>query len=156
MGWGISGNDNKTSLLIGKRLSTSVGCCCTQVSYLWSVFSRRRWHSSSLLVLEIYFLYYLVWLNYCGMAKWSRFVIVKWFSIVQPIMKRWVLFELCCKSYGASQKTRCYLYLMHEYGRWTILGVMAVPVLIITVKLAAIVSIKEYFVCTDLLLPPFR
>ncbi len=41
-------------------------------------------------------------------------------------------------------KLKRYLHLMHEYGRWAMLDVMVVAILIVTVKLGAIASIKVH------------
>ena len=38
-----------------------------------------------------------------------------------------------------------YLHLMHEYGRWAMLDVMVVAVLIVTVKLGAIASVQVHY-----------
>ena len=43
-----------------------------------------------------------------------------------------------------NSKTKRYLHLMHDYGRWAMLDVMVVAVLIVTVKLGAIASIKVH------------
>lgn len=73
------------------------------------------------------------------------FFIVAGFSIVLPIMKILVLFKLLTMSTKENPKTRRYLHLMHEYGRWAMLDVMVVAVLIVTVKLGAIASIQVHF-----------
>jgi paraquat-inducible protein A len=73
------------------------------------------------------------------------FVIVAGFSIVLPIMKIWVLYQLLSTSIKENPMTRRYLHLMHEYGRWSMLDVMVVAVLIVTVKLGAIASIQVHF-----------
>jgi len=37
------------------------------------------------------------------------------------------------------------MHLMHEYGRWAMLDVMVVAVLIVTVKLGAVASIEVHY-----------
>ncbi len=73
------------------------------------------------------------------------FVLVAGFSIALPIMKIRVLFKLFSTTTTENPKIKRYLHLMHEYGRWAMLDVMVVAVLIVTVKLGAIASIKVHF-----------
>lgn len=73
------------------------------------------------------------------------FVVVAGFSVVLPIMKIWVLFKLLSPKNPHNSKTQRYLHLMHEYGRWAMLDVMVVAVLIVTVKLGMIASIEVHF-----------
>lgn len=77
-------------------------------------------------------------------GQYLLFVVVAGFSIVLPIMKIWILFKLLSTSITENPRTRRYLHLMHEYGRWAMLDVMVVAVLIVTVKLGAIASIKVH------------
>jgi len=72
------------------------------------------------------------------------FIAVAGFSVVLPIMKIMVLFKLLSIKLSNNLKTQRYLHLMHEYGRWAMLDVMVVAVLIVTVKLGPIVSIKVH------------
>ncbi|MEH6651106.1 MAG: paraquat-inducible protein A [Motiliproteus sp.] len=73
------------------------------------------------------------------------FLIVSGFSIVLPIMKIAVLFKLLTNNETNNPSTQRYLNLMHEYGRWAMLDVMVVAVLIVTVKLGAIASVDVHF-----------
>ena len=70
------------------------------------------------------------------------FVLVSAFSIVLPIMKIVLLFNLLHPGSAAPGRRKKLLHLMHEYGRWAMLDVMVVAVLIITVKLGALASIE--------------
>ena len=72
------------------------------------------------------------------------FVVVAGFSIVLPILKIGVLFKLLSAGSFQTPKIKRYLHLMHEYGRWAMLDVMVVAVLIVTVKLDAIASIEVH------------
>jgi len=72
------------------------------------------------------------------------FIAVAGFSVVLPIMKIMVLFKLLSIKLANSPQTQRYLHLMHEYGRWAMLDVMVMAVLIVTVKLGPIVSIKVH------------
>ncbi|MBE9396085.1 paraquat-inducible protein A [Pontibacterium sp. N1Y112] len=72
------------------------------------------------------------------------FSVVAAFSIVLPILKIGVLFKLLGAESFQTPKIKRYLHLMHEYGRWAMLDVMVVAVLIVTVKLDAIASIEVH------------
>jgi paraquat-inducible protein A len=72
------------------------------------------------------------------------FVVVAGFSIVVPFVKIAVLFKLVLHRGHHSQSFDRLLHLMHEYGRWAMLDVMVVAVLIMTVKLGAIASIEVH------------
>ena len=70
------------------------------------------------------------------------FILVGGFSVVLPILKILLLFRVI--TYGAieSEKVNKLVHLMHEYGRWAMLDVMVVAILLVTVKLGAIASIE--------------
>lgn len=70
------------------------------------------------------------------------FIIVTGFSIVLPVLKIAILFRLVLSRAAHSRTVDRLLHLMHEYGRWAMLDVMVVAILIMTVKLGAIVSIE--------------
>jgi paraquat-inducible protein A len=70
------------------------------------------------------------------------FLIVAGFSIVMPFLKIAVLLRLVLYRGPQSPGFRRLLHLMHEYGRWAMLDVMVVAILIVVVKLGAIASIQ--------------
>ncbi|WP_455208916.1 paraquat-inducible protein A [Kaarinaea lacus] len=72
------------------------------------------------------------------------FLIVAGFSIVVPILKIVVLFKLLLSQTQNSRPVKKLLHLMHEYGRWAMLDVMVVAILIVAVKLGAIASIEVH------------
>lgn len=72
------------------------------------------------------------------------FAIVAGFSIVMPLLKIAVLLQLVLLRDQHSIRINRLLHLMHEYGRWAMLDVMVVAVLIVTVKLGAIASIEVH------------
>lgn len=78
-------------------------------------------------------------------GQYLLFIVVAGFSIVLPILKIMVLFKLLLPNSNKNLKTQQYLKLMHEYGRWAMLDVMVVAVLIVTVKLRAIASVKVHY-----------
>lgn len=77
-------------------------------------------------------------------GQFLLFILVAGFSIVLPILKVYVLFRILSLNQVNNHKLNKYLHLMHEYGRWAMLDVMVVAVLITTVKLGAIASIKVH------------
>ena len=76
--------------------------------------------------------------------KFILFILIAGFSLVFPIMKIGVLFKMLVAKSLSDAKLKRYLHLMHEYGRWAMLDVMVVAILIVTVKLGAIASIKVH------------
>jgi paraquat-inducible protein A len=72
------------------------------------------------------------------------FILVTGFSIVLPVVKIGLLFWLLNFRHPDSEKMNKVLHLMHEYGRWAMLDVLVVAVLLVTVKLGAIASIEVH------------
>jgi paraquat-inducible protein A len=73
------------------------------------------------------------------------FLIVTGFSILLPILKIALLFLLLTKLDSGTKNLKRTLHLMHEYGRWAMLDVMVVAILIVTVKLGAVASIQVHY-----------
>ena len=69
------------------------------------------------------------------------FLLIFVFSIVLPVVKLYYLFMLSTKNTIHTQSYSRYLHLMHRYGRWSMLDVFVVAVLIVTVKLGALADI---------------
>jgi len=80
-----------------------------------------------------------------GNGQFLLFLVVAGFSILLPILKIGVLFALMSRRAQQSGKLSRYLHLMHEYGRWAMLDVMVVAILIVAVKLGAIVSVEIHY-----------
>jgi len=78
-------------------------------------------------------------------GKIILFLVVAGFSIVVPVLKLWVLFRLSSATPLAGTKLKRTLMLMHEYGRWAMLDVMVVAILIVTVKLGTIASLEIHY-----------
>lgn len=72
-------------------------------------------------------------------------IVVGAFSILLPLMKIFVLFKLLSNHCAQTECSKRYLYLMHQYGRWSMLDVMVVAVMIVTVKLGVIASIQVHY-----------
>lgn len=73
------------------------------------------------------------------------FFIVGAFSVVLPIAKIALLFRVLHPAIEHTEQQQKLLHLMHDYGRWAMLDVMVVAVLIVTVKLGAIASIQIHY-----------
>lgn len=73
-------------------------------------------------------------------------LVVLLFSVVVPVAKITFLFMLLINAAEqVSLRQQRYLVLMHEYGRWAMLDVLVVAVLIVTVKLGAVASIEVHW-----------
>ncbi|WP_432695498.1 paraquat-inducible protein A [Marinobacterium sp. YM272] len=78
-------------------------------------------------------------------GQYLLFVLILAFSVLLPLAKLGVLIRLLTLSGRGSPATRRILRLMHEYGRWAMLDVMVVAMLIVTVKLGVIVSVQVHY-----------
>lgn len=72
------------------------------------------------------------------------FILIAGFSIILPIAKIILLFNLLHPNTTHPNRRKKLLHLMHDYGRWAMLDVMVVAILIVTVKLGAIASIQVH------------
>lgn len=72
------------------------------------------------------------------------FLLVGIFSILLPFVKLAILLRILTAGQAVSVSTKKLLHLMHDYGRWAMLDVMVVAVLIVTVKLGAIASVEVH------------
>lgn len=70
------------------------------------------------------------------------FLIIGLFSIILPVAKIILLFNLLHPNTVEVNHRKKLLNLMHHYGRWAMLDVMVVAMLIVSVKLGAIASIQ--------------
>ncbi|MBT2989441.1 MAG: paraquat-inducible protein A [Candidatus Thiodiazotropha sp. (ex Ctena orbiculata)] len=73
---------------------------------------------------------------------WFLFVIVGLFSVVLPVIKIVLLFLLLQLRQFNSTRYLQLLKLMHDYGRWGMLDVMVVAVMVVAVKLDVIAEIE--------------
>lgn len=76
--------------------------------------------------------------------QYVLFIVIGLFSIVIPIIKILILFILLALKNPENNTLKKLLHLMHEYGRWAMLDVMVVAILIVTVKLGALVSVQVH------------
>ena len=71
------------------------------------------------------------------------FLLVAGFSVFLPILKIGTLYILL-SSKTAKNNHKKILHYMHEFGRWAMLDVMIVSLLVVTVKLGVIASIQVH------------
>ena len=77
-------------------------------------------------------------------GKLFLFGIISVFSIILPLLKIAVLAKLL----GAempSEKINRYLHWMHLYGKWSMLDVFVVAVLVVVVKLGVVASVEIHY-----------
>lgn len=70
------------------------------------------------------------------------FIVISGFSILLPILKIIVLFILLSIKTANAGRLDKYLYWMHLYGKWSMLDVFVVAVMVVTVKLNAVASVE--------------
>ena len=72
-------------------------------------------------------------------------IVVFLFSVLLPFVKLFLLFKLAGLSSDESHSQKKLLHLMHDYGRWAMLDVLVVAVLIVAVKLGAVVTVEIHW-----------
>jgi len=73
------------------------------------------------------------------------FVVIAGFSIVLPLLKLLLLQRLLSLECVSAQKLQRSLRLMHDYGRWAMLDVMVVAILVVSVKLGGLASVEIHY-----------
>ena len=74
-------------------------------------------------------------------GKLFLFAIISAFSIILPLLKMGVLAKILYTP-AQSSKLEKYLHWMHLYGKWSMLDVFVVAVLVVVVKLGVIASVE--------------
>lgn len=83
--------------------------------------------------------------NLFNQGQWLLGILVSLFSIFLPLLKIIFLFLVIRSQQDLNNRQSYYLKLMHDYGRWAMLDVLVVAVLIVTVKLGMIASIEIHW-----------
>ena len=73
------------------------------------------------------------------------FFLITGFSIVLPLLKISVLIRLLSVREYKTTHLEMYLHWMHLFGKWSMLDVFVVAVLVVTVKLGAIASVETHY-----------
>lgn len=74
-------------------------------------------------------------------GQYALFLLISSFSILLPFAKLALIFRLLQQDDKPRPVKLKWLRLMHDYGRWAMLDVMVVAMLVVSVKLGAIASI---------------
>ncbi|VAW96509.1 hypothetical protein MNBD_GAMMA22-1748 [hydrothermal vent metagenome] len=77
--------------------------------------------------------------------QWFLFIIITSFSIVLPVVKIIVLSLLVSHKIASSDKNKKYLDWIHRIGKWSMLDVFVIAILIVGVKLGPLVDIEMNF-----------
>lgn len=77
-------------------------------------------------------------------GQFFLFFIISGFSIALPLLKIAILTKLINSKTDAKNLQR-YLHWMHLYGKWSMLDVFVVAVLVVAVKLGAIASVEMQY-----------
>lgn len=73
--------------------------------------------------------------------QYVLFIVISCFSVLMPLAKIILLFRLLQSDEQPPPARIKLLRLIHDYGRWAMLDVMVVAMLVVTVKMGAIASI---------------
>jgi len=73
------------------------------------------------------------------------FVVIVGFSIVLPLLKIGVLNKLLSVKDNKAANVDKYLHWMHWYGKWSMLDVFVVAVLVVAMKLGVVASVEMRF-----------
>ena len=75
-------------------------------------------------------------------GRYFLFLVITGFSVVLPLLKIGVLFRLLAIEADKTHHLDKYLHWMHLYGKWSMLDVFIVAVLVVSVKLGVIASVE--------------
>ena len=72
------------------------------------------------------------------------FAVIALFSIILPIFKLVLLTRLVLSKSLISESTKKVLGLMHRFGKWSMLDVFVVAIIVVVIKLGAIGSVEKH------------
>ena len=75
-------------------------------------------------------------------GQWFLFFVISCFSIVLPVLKLGVLYLLVGNRLSANKRLHQYLHWMHLFGKWSMLDVFVVAILVVAVKLGVIAHVE--------------
>ena len=70
------------------------------------------------------------------------FLLIAGFSVVLPVLKLAVLYRIVSKNKAMKSGVKRQLHWMHLYGKWSMLDVFVVALLVVAVKLGAIADVE--------------
>lgn len=77
-------------------------------------------------------------------GSWLLFLVIFGFSVVMPVLKLRLIYVLIKAKGRIDAKTKRWLHLMHEYGRWGMLDVFVVAMVLVAVKLGALAKVEVH------------
>jgi paraquat-inducible protein A len=77
-------------------------------------------------------------------GSWFLFLVIFGFSVVMPVLKLRLIYVLIKAKGRIDAKTKRWLQLMHEYGRWGMLDVFVVAMVLVAVKLGALAKVEVH------------
>ncbi|MFC6673661.1 paraquat-inducible protein A [Marinobacterium aestuariivivens] len=78
-------------------------------------------------------------------GQYLLFLLIFTFSVLLPVLKLLILLRLTGAAIHHDGRLPRYLRLMHSYGRWSMLDVFVVAVLVVSVKLGAIAQVQVHY-----------
>ena len=72
------------------------------------------------------------------------FVVIFLFSIILPIIKLALLTKLVLMNSVVTEKTKNFIEWVHRFGKWSMLDVFVVAILVVVVKLGAIGNVEKH------------
>ncbi len=78
-------------------------------------------------------------------GQYFIFLILICFSVLIPILKLAILYLLVSSVQASDARVKKYLHWMHLYGKWSMLDVFVVAILVVAVKLGAIASVEMHY-----------
>lgn len=78
-------------------------------------------------------------------GEWFLFLVIFGFSLALPVAKLVLLFVIANHDYSDSVHLNRWLRWLAHYGKWSMLDVMVVAILLVSIKLGAIVSLKVHY-----------
>ena len=78
-------------------------------------------------------------------GKFFLFIVITCFSILLPLLKIAVLFLLVSAKDNKIVNLHKCLHWMHQIGKWSMLDVFVVAILVVTVKLGALASVEARY-----------
>ncbi len=76
-------------------------------------------------------------------GKIFLFLIITIFSLMLPIAKLGIIFLTLKQSNKANLKH--YLHLMHQYGKWSMLDVFVVGIMVVVIKIKGMVNVEIHY-----------
>ena len=84
-------------------------------------------------------------LELIGEGQFLLFIIIALFSVVLPVLKLFMLNKLLSPKLADNESFQKHLEWMHHYGKWSMLDVFVVAVLLAAVKLGSVADVQLHY-----------